>query len=55
MKQIAKAVDLRIEPYDCDEGDALRKFATKVEELKEEQCKRELQLEKSSHPQEQRA
>lgn len=55
IEKEAKAVDLRIDPYDCDEGDALRKFASKIEEFKEEQRKRELQLEQSSHPQEQRS
>ncbi|WP_207974656.1 DUF4231 domain-containing protein [Parafrankia sp. BMG5.11] len=47
----SKAVELRIGIYDCDEGEALRKFAQKVEELKEEQRKKELQLEQTSNPQ----
>ncbi|SHH04573.1 DUF4231 domain-containing protein [Streptoalloteichus hindustanus] len=43
------AAELRIDQYDgCSEEQALRKFALKVEDLKEEQRKRELQLEQSS-------
>ena len=44
-----KAVELRIERYDLnDEDHVLKVYASKVDELKEEQRKRELQLEQSS-------
>ncbi|OZM83604.1 DUF4231 domain-containing protein [Pseudonocardia sp. MH-G8] len=46
-----KAVELRIEKYDDDNEDlVLKRYAAKVEELKEEQRKKELQLEQSSQP-----
>lgn len=47
------AVDLRVGDYDIpDEDKALKIYAQKVEALKEEQRKRELQLEQSSSPEE---
>ncbi|MEU4447997.1 DUF4231 domain-containing protein [Actinosynnema sp. NPDC050801] len=45
-----RAVELTIGDYDTDETTALKAFAKKVEDLKEEQRKRELQLEQSSAP-----
>lgn len=42
------AVDLRVGDYDATEEEALKRYAVKVEALKEEQRKRELQLEQSS-------
>jgi hypothetical protein len=42
-----KAVELKIGEYDTDEETALKIYARKVEALKEEQRKRELQLEQS--------
>jgi hypothetical protein len=42
------AVDLRVGDYDTAEEEALKLYAEKVEALKEEQRKRELQLEQSS-------
>jgi hypothetical protein len=47
------AVDLRVGDYNIpNEDDALKIYAQKVEALKEEQRKRELQLEQSSSPEE---
>ncbi|SNQ50289.1 conserved membrane hypothetical protein [Frankia canadensis] len=46
----SKAVELGIGDYGGKEEDALRQFALKVEELKEEQRKKELQLEQTSNP-----
>lgn len=45
-----KAVELMIGDYNTKEEEALKAFAKKVEDLKEEQRKRELQLEQSSAP-----
>ncbi|MFC5952168.1 DUF4231 domain-containing protein [Pseudonocardia lutea] len=45
-----KAVELTIDPYGNGELEDLRTFARKVKDLKEEQRKRELQLEQSSNP-----
>lgn len=42
------AVDLRVGDYDTEEDKALKIYAQRVETLKEEQRKRELQLEQSS-------
>lgn len=48
--RVEDSARLRIEKYDEeDEYRILKKYASKVEELKEEQRKRELQLEQSSH------
>lgn len=53
IEKESKAMELRIEAYDgIAEEEALKRFAKKVEELKEEQRKRELQLEQTSHPEE---
>lgn len=48
------AVDLRVGEYDSDEEAALKLYAQRVEALKEEQRKRELQLEQSSTSQDSR-
>jgi hypothetical protein len=46
----AKAVELGIGDYAVPEEEALKMFAQKVEDLKEEQRKKELQLEQTSNP-----